>query len=155
MSDRPPDPSIVYGLVLDAAGVVTGSCQSNIAQPGTVSVTAEVYAAAQGRIGLCRYADGVLTSHAPVPAIALSPTITGNQWAFALGSLGLSAAWRAGTARSKDKDQIRIGLIARDTPLAATDPLLIRVAANAGTDASGVALIDVPVVFAKALTEST
>lgn len=101
--------------------------------------------------------DGVriVAIPASTPTPNPPPTVTGNQWAFALGDLGLAAAWRAGVAKSKDKDQIRTDLIARDTPLVATDPLLIRVAANAGADANGVALIDVAAVFEKALTEPT
>ncbi|WCS27215.1 hypothetical protein LOK46_10480 [Methylobacterium sp. NMS14P] len=81
--------------------------------------------------------------------------ITGNQFFFALGDLGLADAWLGGVARSKGKDRNRVGLISRDTPLVASDPLLVRVAANAGADASGKALIDVPAVFAKAQTEPT
>ena len=78
------------------------------------------------------------------------PTATGNQWAFALSDLRLSSAWMAGVAKSKPSDQVRIGLIARDTALVATDPLLIRVAGNAGSDASGKPLVDVPTVHAHA-----
>ena len=86
----------------------------------------------------------------PAPAPAPIPTATGNQWAFALSDLGLSSSWMAGVAKSKPSDQVRIGLIARDTPLVASDPLLIRVAGNAGADASGKPLVDVPTVHAHA-----
>ena len=78
------------------------------------------------------------------------PTATGNQWAFALSDLGLSSAWMVGVAKSKPSDQVRIGLIGRDTALVATDPLLIRVAGNAGADASGKPLVDVSTVHAHA-----
>lgn len=142
-----------YSLTLDPAGVVVGRGASNASQTGAIEVTREIFDATAGRVGACRYTDGALESYAPPAPSAPPPTVTGNQWFFALGDLGLAALWRKAVAASKDKDQNRVNLIARDTPLLADDPLLARVCALAGSSADGTPAIDPALVFGRARTE--
>lgn len=78
------------------------------------------------------YLAWVAAGNAAAPAAAppVATTFTGNQWALAIGDLGLAGALLAAVAAAKAGDRHRYGLIARDTVLQSDDPLLARICAH-------------------------
>ncbi|TXN67270.1 DUF4376 domain-containing protein [Methylobacterium sp. WL6] len=56
---------VVAQIILDAAGVVVGTCRSDILAPGAVVVSEAIFAAATGQLGQVRYAAGQISSYTP------------------------------------------------------------------------------------------